>query len=149
MLVDSTTKKLSVPEIVAIATKETASQYPAQAVLATIASELQEPQTYSILEGNTLFIIHKGEGRNGMFRALNADVPANYLNNCLVFAGAAYKLGFDNLVTQFKDPSLLNIFKFVEKNRQKVNPDMGFLAQQAKNGDYVVTVKLGPERAGE
>lgn len=149
MLVDSTTKKLTVPEIVAIATKETASEYPAQAVLATIASELQEPQTYSILEGNTLFIIHKGEGRNGMFRALNADVPANYLNNCLVFAGAAYKLGFDNLVTQFKDPSLLNIFKFVEKNRQKVNPDMGFLAQQGKNGDYVVTVKLGPERAGE
>lgn len=149
MLVDSTTKKLTVPEIVAIATKETASEYPAQAVLATIASELQEPQTYSILEGNTLFIIHKGDGRNGMFRALNADVPANYLNNCLVFAGAAYKLGFDSLVTQFKDPSLLNIFKFVEKNRQKVNPDMGFLAQQGKNGDYVVTVKLGPERAGE
>lgn len=149
MLVDSTTKKLSVPEIVAIATKETASEYPAQAVLATIASELQEPQTYSILEGNTLFIIHKGEGRNGMFRALNADVPANYLNNCLVFAGAAYKLGFDSLVTQFKDPSLLNIFKFVEKNRQKVNPDMGFLAEQAEDGEYIVTVKLGPERAGE
>jgi hypothetical protein len=149
MLIDSTTKKLSVPEIVAIATKETASQYPAQSVLATIASELQEPQTYSILEGNTLFIIHKGEGRNGMFRALNADVPANYLNNCLVFSGAAYKLGFDSLVTQFKDPSLLNIFKFVEKNRQKVNPDMGFLAQQSENGDYIVTIKLGPERAGE
>lgn len=149
MLVDSQTRKLTVPEIVAIATKETASEYPAQAVLATIASELQEPDTYSILEGNTLFIIHKGDGRNGMFRALNADVPANYLNNCLVFSGAAYKLGFDSLITQFKDPSLLNIFKFVEKNRQKVNPDMGFVAQQAEDGDYIVTIKLGPERAGE
>lgn len=149
MLVDSTTKKLTVPEIIAVATKETSSEYPPAAVLASVYEEMQQPQTYTIMEGNTLFIIHKGEGRNGMFRALNADVPANYLNNCLVFSGAAYKLGFDSLITQFKDPSLLNIFKFVEKNRQKVNPDMGFVAQQAENGDYVVTVKLGPERAGE
>ncbi len=149
MLVDSTTKKLTIPEIVAVATKETMSEYPPAAVLASVASELQQPQTYSILEGNTLFIIHKGEGRNGMFRALNADVPANYLNNCLVFSGAAYKLGFDSLITQFKDKSLLNIFRFVEKNRQKVNPDMGFLAEQAEDGEYIVTIKLGPERAGE
>jgi len=149
MLVDSSTKKLTIPEIVAVATKETMSEYPPAAVLASVASELQQPETYSILEGNTLFIIHKGKGRNGMFRALNADVPANYLNNCLVFSGAAYKLGFDSLITQFKDKSLLNIFRFVEKNRQKVNPDMGFLAEQAENGDYIVTVKLGPERAGE
>lgn len=149
MLVDSSTKKLTIPEIVAVATKETQSQYPPAAVLASVAAELQQPETYSILEGNTLFVIHKGDGRNGMFRALNADIPANYLNNCLIFSGAAYKLGFDALVTQFKDPSLLNIFKFVEKNRKKVNPDMGFLAQQAENGDYIVTIKLGPERAGE
>lgn len=149
MLVDSTTKKLTVPEIIAVATKETSSEYPPASVLASVYEEMKQPQTYTIMEGNTLFIIHKGEGRNGMFRALNADVPANYLNNCLIFSGAAYKLGFDSLITQFKDPSLLNIFKFVEKNRQKVNPDMGFVAQQAENGDYIVTVKLGPERAGE
>jgi hypothetical protein len=149
MLVDSQTKQLTVPEIIAIATKETQSEYPPAAVLASVYEELKQPETYSIIEGNTLFVIHKGDGRNGMFRALNADVPANYLNNCLVFAGAAYKLGFDSLITQFKDPSLLNIFRFVEKNRQKVNPDMGFLAQQGENGDYIVTVKLGPERAGE
>ena len=149
MLVDSQTKQLTVSEIIAIATKETQSEYPPAAVLASVYEELKQPETYSIIEGNTLFVIHKGEGRNGMFRALNADVPANYLNNCLVFAGAAYKLGFDSLITQFKDPSLLNIFRFVEKNRQKVNPDMGFLAQQGENGDYIVTVKLGPERAGE
>lgn len=149
MLVDSTTKKLSVPEIVAIATKETNSQYPAAAVLATVANELQQPQTYSILEGNTLFIIHKGQGRNGMFRALNADIPNNYLKNSLVFASAAYKLGFDNLITQFKDPSLVNIFKYVERNREQVNPNMGFNVRKAENGDFIVSVKLGPERAGE
>lgn len=149
MLVDSTTKKLTVPEIIAVATKQTGSEYSPAAVLASVYEELKQPQTYSIMEGNTLFIIHKGKGRNGMFRALNADVPANYLNNCLIFSGAAYKLGFDSLITQFKDPSLLNIFRFVERNRKKVNPDMGFLAQQGENGDYIVTVKLGPERAGE
>lgn len=149
MLVDSSTKKLTVPEIVAIATKETKADYPPAAVLASIAAELQQPQTYSILEGNTLFIIHKGQGRNGMFRALNADTPQNYLNNSLVFASSAYKLGFDNIITQFKEPSLLNIFRFVEKNREQVNPNMGFNVRKAENGDFVVSVKLGPERAGE
>jgi hypothetical protein len=149
MLVDSQTKQLTVPEIVAIATKQTQSQYSPAAVLASVYEELKQPKTYSIIEGNTLFIIHKGKGRNGMFRALNADVPAKYLNNCLVFAKAVYQLGFDNIITQFKDPSLVNIFKFVEKNREKVNPDMGFNVRKAENGDFVVSVKLGPERAGE
>lgn len=149
MLVDSKTRQLTVPEIIAIAAKETQSEYPPAAVVASVAAELQAPQTYSILEGNTLFIIHKGQGRNGMFRALNADIPANYLNNSLVFAGAAYKLGFDNIITQFKDPSLVNIFKFVEKNREQVNPNMGFNVRKAENGDFIVSVKLGPERAGE
>ncbi len=149
MLVDSTTKKLTVPEIVAIAANLTKSPYPPASVMASIIEELRQPQTYSILEGNTLFIIHKGQGRNGMFRALNADTPKNYLNNSLVFSSAAYKLGFDNLITQFKDPSLLNIFRFVEKNSGEVNPNMGFAVRKAENGDFVVSVKLGPERAGE
>jgi len=149
MLVDSKTKKLTVPEIVAIATKQTQSEYPAPAVMASIIAELREPQTYSILEGNTLFIIHKGKGRNGMFRALNADTPQNYLNNSLVFSSAAYKLGFDNLITQFRDKSLLNIFRFVEKNSGEVNPNMGFNVRKTENGDFVVSIKLGPERAGE
>jgi hypothetical protein len=149
MLVDSKTKKLTVPEIVAIATKQTKSQYSPAAVLASVYEELKQPQTYSIIEGNTLFVIHKGKGRNGMFRALNADTPQNYLNNSLVFSSAAYKLGFDNLITQFRDKSLLNIFRFVEKNSSEVNPNMGFNVRKAENGDFVVSIKLGPERAGE
>ena len=149
MLVDSKQEQLDIFQIATIATQQTQSEYSPDAVIASLIEELKQPDTYSILEGNTLFIIHKGEGRNGMFRALNADVPANYLSNSLVFAKACYQLGFDYIVTQFKEPSLLNIFNYVEKNRNKVNEDMGFTAQKLDNGEFVVTVKLGPERGGE
>jgi hypothetical protein len=149
MLVDSRQEQLDIFQIATIATQLTNSEYSPDAVIASLINELQQPDTYSILEGNTLFIIHKGEGRNGMFRALNADVPANYLNNSLVFTKACYQLGFDYIVTSFTEPSLMNIFKFVEKNTNKVNPDMGFAFEKNDDGEYVVTVKLGPEREGE
>ena len=149
MLVDSKQEQLDIFQIATIATAQTKSEYSPDAVIASLIEELKQPDTYSILEGNTLFIIHKGEGRNGMFRALNADIPANYLNNSLVFAKACYQLGFDYIVTQFKEPSLLNIFNYVEKYRDKVNPDMGFVSQKTDDGQFVVTVKLGPERGGE
>lgn len=149
MLVDSKQEQLDFFQIATIATSQTNSEYSPDAVIASLIEELKQPDTYSILEGNTLFVIHKGEGRNGMFRALNADVPANYLNNSLVFAKACYQLGFDYIITQFSEPSLLNIFRFVERNRNSVNPDMGFSYEKNNEGEYVVTVKLGPEREGE
>jgi hypothetical protein len=149
MLVDSKQEQLDIFQIAIIATSQTSSEYSPDAVIATLIEELKQPDTYSILEGNTLFIVHKGEGRNGMFRALNADIPANYLSNSLIFAKACYQLGFDYIITQFTEPSLLNIFNYVEKYRDKVNPDMGFVSQKTDDGQFVVTVKLGPERGGE
>ena len=149
MLVDSKQQQLDIFQIANIAASQTNSEYSPDAVIAALIEELKMPNAYSILEGNTLFIIHKGKGRNGMFRALNADIPANYLSNSLVFSKACYQLGFDYIITQFKEPSLLNIFNYVEKYRDKANPEMGFVSQKADNGEFIVTVKLGPERGGE
>jgi hypothetical protein len=149
MLVDSKQQQLDLFQIATVAAQQTKAPYSPDAVIASLIVELQQPDTYSIAEGNTVFILHKGEGRNAMFRALNADIPQNYLNNSLVFAKACYQLGFDYIVTNFTEPSLMNIFRFVEKNRDKVNPDMGFAFEKNDDGEYVVTVKLGPERGGE
>jgi hypothetical protein len=155
MLVDSKQKKLSTEEIILQATRETKSQYTPDQVLASVLVEAQEDDSIMMREGNTLFIVHKGKDRTAFFRALNADTANNYLENSVVFAKAMYMAGFDVMVTEFEDPTLRNIFKYVEKNRNKINPDvdgkavMGFATQRTKNGGYRVTVVLGPKRKGD
>jgi hypothetical protein len=155
MLVDSKKKKLPTEDIILQATRETKSQYTPDQVLASILVEAQEDDSIMMREGNTLFLVHKAKGRTAFFRALNADTANNYLNNSVVFAKAMYAAGFDVMVTEFEDPTLLNIFKYVEKNRNKINPDvngkavMGFATQKTTNGGYRVTVVLGPKRKGE
>jgi hypothetical protein len=79
----------------------------------------------------------------GWFRALNADTAKNFLENSRVFADSAYKVGFDVVVTNFTDPTILNIFKMISKN--PVRDGMGYAVQKAQNG-YRVTLVLGPKR---
>jgi hypothetical protein len=145
MVVDSQQQELSVPEIIRIAAQETKSKYAPSAVLASITKECQMPQTILLRYGNTLFIINKGKNRKGFFRALNADTARNYMQSSLTFIAEAYEIGFDVLVTQFEDPSLLSIFRFIAKDQPA---DMGYQVKQA-DGIYNVTVILGPRRQGE
>jgi hypothetical protein len=144
MVVDSKQRELSVPEIIQEATKETGSDYAGSAALAAVTKECQLPSAILRRYGNTLFIIHTGKNRTGWFRALNADVARNYLAHSVQFTKEAYEMGFDILVTQFKDPSLLTIFRFIGKDK----PDgMGYQVKES-NGLYTVTVALGPRREG-
>lgn len=110
-----------------------------------IAAEIKIPGTQFFRQGNTLFIIHPVEQdrRIGFFRALNADDGRSYLENCQEFAKAAYALGFDQILTQFKDPSLINIFRYVGRDKPA---NMGYEVRKTADGQYQVTVKLGPPR---
>jgi hypothetical protein len=109
-------------------------------------------------QGNTLYIVHKGENRTALYRALNADTADNFLENGVMYAKAMYMAGFDVMVTQFEDPILLKIFPFMKKNRARINkdmdgkPTMGYAVQNVeKNGvkEYRVTTVLGPRREGQ
>lgn len=143
MLVDSKQKKLGEQAILMIAAQETKSQYPASTVYAAIVKEMNIPGTSIVREGNTIFIIHNTEGRIGIFRALNADTARNYLESSYAFIQAAYKMGFDILVSEFEDPTIMNLFKAISRNPP--NEGMGYRAERVKNG-FRVTVKLGPKR---
>jgi hypothetical protein len=159
MLVDSNERELENQEILLEAAKQIKdNRYSPDQILAALISESREKDTVLIRQGNTLFIVHKGKNRTAFFRALNADVPANYLENSVMFSKAMYMAGFDVMVTEFNDPSLLNIFKYVQKNRNQVNPDkdgkptMGYAVQKTEKGGrpgYRVTVVLGPKRGGQ
>ena len=144
MLVDSKKKELGVEAIMMIAAQETKSPHPASAIYAAMVQEMNIVGTSVFREGNTLFVIHVGDGRTGVFRALNADTARNYLENSYAFIQAAYKLGFDVLVSEFEDPTIFNIFKAISRNPPQEG--MGYRAERTKKG-FRVTVKLGPKRA--
>jgi hypothetical protein len=144
MLVDSKKKQLTDNAIVMIAAQETKSPHPASTVYAALVKEMNMPGTSLVRDGNTLFIIHVGEGRTGIFRALNADTARNYLENSYAFIQGAYKMGFDVLVSEFEDPTIFNIFKAISRNPPQEG--MGYRAERTKTG-FRVTVKLGPKRA--
>ena len=144
MLVDSKKKQLGEQAIMMIAAQETKSPHPASTVYAAMVKEMNLPGTSTVREGNTLFVIHNAGGRVGMFRALNADTARNYLESSYAFIQAAYKMGFDTLVSDFEDPTIMNIFKAIGRNPPQ--EEMGYRAERTGRG-FRVTVKLGPARA--
>ena len=143
-LIDSKHQELSQEEIVAIATKETGSKYSVEQVKASLSAEAYEMGAVMLREGNTIFIVHqdKNNPKIGVFRALNADTVPNYMRNCVAFTQAIGTAGFQYLVTEFEEKSLLNIFEYVRRNQPFSN--MGYNAQKAKDRElYRVVINLG------
>lgn len=145
--VDSKQRMLPSSELLEIAAANQEADVPPRAVLAGIKAELKQPGTLPLRYGNTIFIVHKGKERTGFFRALNADVPRNYLDNSFRFAKEIYDLGFDFLVTQYTDPAINNIFKAI--SRKPPREGMGFQSQKMEGGLYQSIFKAGPERKGD
>ena len=143
MLTDSKKKKLSSDAVLMIAAQQTKSKYSAEQVYAALVKEMNMEGTSTYREGNTVFLMHHAKGRIGTFRALNADTARNYLDNSYQFIQDAYKMGFDILVSDFEDPTIMNIFKGISRNPPQEG--MGYRAERTQNG-FRVTVKLGPAR---
>jgi len=143
MLVDSRHKKLNVTEIIKAALDEIHDPHPLQQTFLAIMKELTSPTAWSGKTGNTLFIVHKSPSnpKQGVFRALNADTASNYVENSRVFLKQMQEYRYQTLVTQFKDPAILNIFKIIGKSKPA---GMGYKA--IKSGDtYQVTLQLVPK----
>lgn len=147
MFVDSKNEKLDQMQLLKIAFENTRTQYTTEEGIAAVVAESQMPNCIMMREGNTIFIIHYDPKNksHGMFRALNADTPANYLQNSLEFIKAAGLAGFTLLVSQFQDPALLNIFKYI--SRKPPFPKMGYAVQRTRDGGYQVTVNLGTPKS--
>jgi hypothetical protein len=143
-MVDSQEKELSVEDIIGIAGMNTDAGVQVGQLIQMINAELQMPDTLFLRQGNTLFIIHKAKPRVGFFRALNADTANNFLQNGMEFIKACYKMGFDTMATQFSDPTVLSVFRFISNNPP--NPNMGYQVQKTDDGGFYVTVQCGPRR---
>jgi hypothetical protein len=143
MLVDSRKKQLKDEAVLMVAAQETKSKHPAAAILASLVEEMNQYGTSTYRAGNTIFVMHHAKDRIGFFRALNADTARNYLENAYEWVQAAYKMGFDVMVTEFEDPTIINIFKAISRNPPQEG--MGYKAEKTERG-YRVTLKLGPKR---
>lgn len=143
-MVDSQQEELSVDDIIGIAGMNTDSGMDYRTLKAAITAELNMPNTLFLRQGNTLFIIHKAAPRVGYFRALNGDTANNFLQNSMEFIQACYKMGFDTMATEFNDPALLGIFRYISKNPP--NENMGYQVQKQDDGGFYVTVQCGPRR---
>jgi hypothetical protein len=142
--VDSSKKKLSKDEIVAIAAKETGGKYTPEQIKASLMSEVAEMDGLVMQEGNTLFVIHRVPNNPAvaMFRALNGDTLPNYFKNSLTFTKAMGLMGFEYIVTEFEDRTLLSIFKYVRRNQPFRN--MGYTVETSEDEKhYRVIVNLG------
>jgi len=147
-MIDSRTQKLSGEQIIEVAARNTKVDRPIEQVKEMLTIEFKMPNTWKMREGNTIFICHiTQQAGYGYFRALNADTAQNFLQNSRVFADAAYKVGFDVLVTQFQDSSLLGLFKMISRN--PVREGMGYAAKKIEDGGFQVTLVLGPARGGK
>ena len=148
MIIDSKKEQLNMPDIIKNALEQMPkNKYSFHAIFLSIVKELTLPGAGAIRKGNTLFIFHKikGNERTAFFRALNCDTPQHYLEHSKEFTKEMYsKHGIDVMFTQFNDPTLLNIFKYIGKDKPK---NMGYKAEFFKDKDlYQVTVKLGKPR---
>jgi len=145
--VDSKKNMVGLTELIISSNEAQQTNYtPQQAVLRAVA-EMSMPINKHMRFGNTLFIINKGEGRNGYMSAMNIDTPRNFVENVKRFIDSAYLLGFDNLVTIFKQEELIQVFRIIAKNPPR--PEMGYEIKINRNGDYVANFKLGPSREGD
>lgn len=144
-LVDSSERELEPKEIIQIALDNTKSEYSFFEGYNAVVAELQMPNTLFIRQGNTLFIVHKAAPGVGFFRALNADTARRFILNSFEFIIAAYRMGFDTMVTEFEDPALLPLFEIISRNPP--NDEMGYKAERTNTG-FRVTIKTGPKRGG-
>lgn len=144
-MVDSKQRQLTGEQIIEVAAANTKVGRPMKQVKEMLTVEFTMPNVWKMRNGNTIFVVHKTKYPGaGFFRALNADTARNFVENGRVFADAAYKVGFDTVVTQFSDASLLGIFKVISRN--PVQEKMGYAVQRTQDGGYQVTLQLGPQR---
>lgn len=143
-MVDSRQQQLSSEQIIEIAAANTKVGRPMKQVKEMLTIEFSMPNTWKMQAGNTIFVVHKTtKPGGGFFRALNADTARNFLANSQTFMKAAYQVGFDVVVTQFTDPTILNIFRMIARSQPA---NMGYAVQRTEDGGYQVTLKLGQPR---
>ena len=142
-LVDSKQQKLNAGQIIGLWLQNNPNQEkPPQVMLPAILHELSMPGVQTKQIGNTLFEVMPGKDGQGFFKAFNADVGQNFVENSKMFVVWASKmLHLKILVTEFDDPSLVRLFKIISMNPPM--PGMGYQVFSMQDGKTRIVLNLG------
>lgn len=144
--VDSKKQMLDVNELIEIAIKNMALfdniKIHDNLKLAAVIAEFDQPQVMVLRFGNTLFELIPSDKGSAYFKAFNADIAKNFLQNCRDFiVWLKENENLQYLITQFKDKTLLNLFKAISMNPPYSG--MGYQAFNTKSGQIRVVLNLG------
>jgi hypothetical protein len=141
-MVDSRQHKLNPAEIIVIALENTRSPYPPKVAMPAVLDEMSQPNTDVKQMGNTMFVLHKGDNGQAFFKALNADIPQNFLDNSKKYVVyVKQNLGMNVLVTEFQDPAISTLFHAISRNPPMEG--MGFQEYKTSNGGSRIVLNLG------
>jgi len=141
-MVDSRQKDLNPFEIVTIAVPHMGNKYPLEVALPAIVTEMSQENAETQKIGNTLFLVLKGENGQGFFKAYNADIPPNFVQNSKQFCiWAKEDLGMNMLVTEFEGKQISQLFDVIARNPPMEG--MGFKEYRTENGGSRIVLNLG------
>lgn len=146
-LVDSNQEQLSGPEVIAMSVEEfNETEYPPAVVLASIADETTKDNTDLVQIGNTVFLAHRGTGKdkNKMVgRAFNIDTGRNFVKNGFKYFTYLQNKGITHYTTQFSGDIFLNAFRAF--HRRTIDSDTKIAVGRTASGKHVVYMRLGKE----
>tara|TARA_R110000744_G_scaffold86510_2_gene169054 strand:+ start:310 stop:774 length:465 start_codon:yes stop_codon:yes gene_type:complete len=150
-IVDSNQKKLDIHEILVIALNETVPDgLEFKKVMATILTEVQRKTCEVVKVGNTVFIGHRGEGKNKnkmAGKSFNVDTGKNEIKNILEYFAYIQGQGITHFSALFNDSDLIPSMRVVHKRLQ--DTDTEFAIGRTKEDTYSLYVKFGEELLSE
>ena len=150
-IVDSNKKKLGIHEIMIMAVDNLESNsLEFKKAMGAIAAETQRKTCEVVNVGNTVFIGHRGEGKNKtkmVGRPLNVDTGKNYIKNMLKYRAYIQGQGITHYVTQLEGEELLPAMRVIHKRLQ--DTDTNFAVGKTKDGKYAVLIRFGEELLSE
>jgi|TARA_R110000744_G_scaffold175897_2_gene294695 hypothetical protein len=150
-IIDSRQKKLEGPEILVMAAYSNngaaaavGEVYPPGIALAAITKELSMPRADIVQFGNTIYLSHRGKGKNNkkmVGRAFNVDTGKNFVNNSLKYINYLQKKGITHYTTWFNGQDFLNGFRVFQRFTKGSDTEIGIAERE--NDGYIVYIKIG------
>lgn len=141
--IDSQQQELEPHDIVMIAggNQPEYAHLKAEQLWAAVSSEIYQGESLAIRNGNTLFICKQTPENVVVFRALNADTPQNYLENCKMFIKAAQLAGFKALTTNYQDKQIARLLQVVkDTGAEYFDPNTRLETIRLEDGSYQSTI---------
>jgi hypothetical protein len=144
-VVDSKQEPLPAPTVISMALGETdLGRVTPAAGLAGIAKELTMDNVDILQVGNTVFIGHRGKGKNKDLmwgRAINVDTAQNFINNGLRYLTHLQRIGIKRYVAEYKGDTLDNAFRVWKRYADKA--DTTVAVGRLSDGNSKAFITLG------